>query len=91
MIEPQIGIVANRSQFGHQLLQVLLVGLTLGKVRTVVTALAESEFDVPRGSILLLASFVVAFGLVKGVLNSVAGALGFGLAANLAGTLDAAF
>jgi len=75
MIEPQIGIVANRNQFAHQLLQVLLVGLTLGMVRTVVPALAESEFEVPRGSILLLSSFVVAFGLVKGVLNFVAGHL----------------
>jgi len=75
MIEPQIGILANRYQFAHQLLQVLLVGLTLGMVRTVVPALAESEFDVPRDSILLLSSFVVAFGLVKGVLNFVAGRL----------------
>jgi MFS family permease len=75
MIHPQIGIVANRNQFAHQLSQVLLVGLTLGMVRTVVPALAESEFDVARGSILLLSSFVVAFGLVKGVLNFVAGRL----------------
>lgn len=75
MIEPQLGVAANQGQFAHQLLQVLLVGLTLGMVRTVVPALAESEFDVPRGSILLLSSFVVAFGVVKGVLNFVAGRL----------------
>jgi hypothetical protein len=36
MMKPQLGIVASRSQFAHQLFQVLLVGLTLGMVRTVV-------------------------------------------------------
>jgi MFS family permease len=69
------GISANRVQFLHQLLQVLLVGLTLGMLRTVVPALAESEFGVPKGSFLLLMAFVVAFGFVKGPLNFVAGRL----------------
>ncbi|MEO6146198.1 MAG: MFS transporter [Sulfuriferula sp.] len=69
------GISANRVQFLHQLLQVLLVGLTLGMMRTVVPALAESEFGVPKGSFLLLMAFVVAFGFVKGPLNFVAGRL----------------
>jgi hypothetical protein len=48
------GIGANRTQFAHQLLQVLLVGSTLGMMRTVVPALAEAEFGVPKGSFLLL-------------------------------------
>ena len=69
------GIGANRTQFAHQLLQVLLVGLAIGMTRTVVPALAESEFGVARGSFLLLAAFVVAFGVVKGALNFVAGRL----------------
>lgn len=69
------GIAANREQFVHQLIQVLLVGLAIGMTRTVVPALAESEFGLARGSFLLLASFVVAFGLVKSVLNFVAGRL----------------
>ena len=69
------GIRANAAQFFLQLLQVLLVGLTLGMLRTVVPALAESEFGVPKGSFLLLASFVVAFGVVKGALNFIAGRL----------------
>lgn len=69
------GIRHNQAQFLHQLLQVLLVGLTLGMMRTVVPALAESEFGVPRGSFLLLMAFVVAFGFVKGILNFVAGSL----------------
>lgn len=59
----------------HQLLQVLLVGLTLGMMRTVVPALAESEFGVPKTSFLLLSSFVIAFGVVKGMMNFIAGRL----------------
>lgn len=69
------GIRANRGQFAHQVAQVFFVGLTLGMMRTVVPALSESEFGVPRGSFLLLTSFVVAFGVVKGALNFVAGRL----------------
>ena len=69
------GIAANRQQFIHQLVQVFLVGLTLGVMRTVVPALAETEFGVVPGSFLLLSSFVIAFGVVKGALNFVAGRL----------------
>ena len=69
------GIRDNLQQFLHQLLQVLLVGLTLGMMRTVVPALAESEFGVPKNSFMLLMAFVVAFGFVKGTLNFVAGRL----------------
>ena len=69
------GIRQNLDQFAHQLLQVLLVGLTIGMMRTVVPALAQSEFGVPGGSFLLLSAFVVAFGFVKGVMNFVAGRL----------------
>ncbi len=71
----QYGIRANLGQFLHQLLQVLLVGLTIGMMRTVVPALAESEFGVPRNSFVLLSAFVVAFGIVKGIMNFVAGRL----------------
>ena len=67
------GIRANLAQFIHQLLQVLLVGMTVGMMRNVVPALAESEFGVPRGSFLLLVAFVVAFGFVKGAMNFAAG------------------
>ncbi len=69
------GIRANLGQFLHQLLQVLLVGMTIGMMRTVIPALAESEFGVPRGSFALLVAFVVGFGFVKGALNFVAGRL----------------
>ncbi len=69
------GIRVNLTQFLHQLVQVFLVGLTLGMMRTVIPALAESEFAVPKDSFILLMAFVVAFGFVKGTLNFVAGRL----------------
>ncbi|MEO9298652.1 MFS transporter [Devosia alba] len=69
------GIRENLTQFVHQLLQVMLVGFALGMMRTVVPVLAEAEFGVARGSFILLTAFVVAFGMVKGVLNFVAGRL----------------
>ena len=69
------GIRENLHQFSHQLGQVFLVGLTIGMMRTVVPALAESEFGVAEGSFLMLTSFVVVFGLVKGIMNFVAGRL----------------
>jgi MFS family permease len=71
----EFGIRANLGQVLQQLLQVLLVGLTVGMMRNVVPALAESEFGVPRGSFMLLVAFVVAFGFVKGAMNFVAGRL----------------
>ncbi|MEH0164587.1 MFS transporter [Roseateles microcysteis] len=74
-MQHQQGIQSNLPQFLHQLLQVLLVGLTLGMMRTVVPALAEREFGVPRTSFLLLTTFVIAFGVVKAVMNFVAGRL----------------
>ncbi len=69
------GIRPNLRQFALLLGQVMLVGLTIGMTRTVVPALAESDFGVPKNSFVLLSSFVVAFGLVKGAMNFVAGRL----------------
>lgn len=69
------GIRANPSLFLHLLGQVLLVGFALGMTRTVIPALAESDFGVARGSFLLLTAFVVAFGVVKAAMNFVAGRL----------------
>ena len=48
------GIRANLGQVLQQLLQVLLVGMTIGMMRNVVPALALSEFGVSRGSLMLL-------------------------------------
>jgi MFS family permease len=70
-----LGIRINAVQFAHQLIQVFFVGLTIGMMRTVIPALAETEFGVAKGSFLMLTTFVVAFGFVKGALNFVAGRL----------------
>lgn len=77
MITPTLrhGLRENLTQVSHQLIQVMLVGFAIGMTRTVVPALAESEFGLARGSFMLLVSFVVAFGAVKGVMNFVAGRL----------------
>jgi len=69
------GIRQNLHQFAQQLLQVFFVGLTIGMQRTVVPALAESEFGVPADSATLLMAFVVSFGFVKGSMNFVSGRL----------------
>jgi MFS family permease len=71
--EYRYGIRHNLAQFSHQLVQVFFVGLTIGMFRTVVPALAESEFGVTKGSFMMLMAFVTAFGFVKGTLNFVAG------------------
>ncbi len=70
-----LGIQENLTQFVHQLIQVLLVGFALGMMRTVVPALAETEFGVAKGSFMLLTAFVIAFGMAKSVMNFVAGRL----------------
>lgn len=74
-MELRHGIRPNLNQFLLLHMLVLLVGLTLGMTRTVVPALAASDFGIPRNSFLILTSFVVAFGLVKGAMNFVAGRL----------------
>ncbi|MFO7543809.1 MAG: MFS transporter [Thiobacillus sp.] len=71
----QFGIRVNLAQFAHLVVQVFFVGLTIGMFRTVVPALAESEFGVAKGSFMMLMAFVTAFGFIKGTLNFVAGRL----------------
>ena len=69
------GILANLSQFNHQLFQVFLIGLTIGLQRNIVPVLAEVEFGVSSGSYTYLTAFVISFGFVKGIMNFVAGNL----------------
>jgi len=69
------GIQKNLGQFSLQLLQIFLVGLTIGMTRIVVPALAESEFALADRAFFLLASFVVVFGIVKALMNLFAGKL----------------
>lgn len=68
------GIRANLHQFIQQAIQVFFVGLVIGMERNVLPVLSQ-DFGVPKGSFLFLMSFVVSFGLVKGVLNFAAGRL----------------
>jgi MFS family permease len=75
VLEYRYGIRVNLAQFSHLVVQVFFVGLTIGMFRTVVPALAESEFGVAKGSFMMLMAFVTAFGFVKGTLNFVAGRL----------------
>ena len=70
-----LGIRENMKPFLQQLLQVFFVGLTIGLQRTVIPALAESDFGVAKGSLTALLAFVVSFGLVKGTMNFVSGRL----------------
>lgn len=67
------GIRRNLRPFLEQLLQVFFVGLTIGLQRTVIPALAETEFGVAQGSMTALFAFVVSFGAVKGAMNFVSG------------------
>lgn len=69
----QHGIKTNRSQIIMQLIQVFLVGLTIGMTRTVIPGLADTEFGLRGQQFLLLTSFVVVFGAVKAVMNLLAG------------------
>lgn len=69
------GIVANKVQITLQLIQVFLVGLTIGMTRTVIPGLAQTEFGLEQQQFLLLTSFVVVFGVVKAIMNLLAGQL----------------
>ncbi|MGC9162540.1 MAG: MFS transporter [Thiomonas sp.] len=69
------GIRINLHQFIWQAVQVGLVGLMIGMERNVLPVVAQQDFGVPKSSFLYLMSFVISFGLVKGLLNFVAGRL----------------
>lgn len=71
----QHGLRANLPQVLLQLLQVFLVGLTIGMTRTVIPGLAEKEFGLGGQQFFLLTTFVVTFGAVKAVMNLFAGRL----------------
>ena len=57
------------------LLQVMFVGILLGLFRTAIPALSETIFNVPKNSFIFLSTFIVAFGIVKGISNYYAGVL----------------
>ena len=70
-----LGIRANASQIMLQLVQIFLVGLTVGMTRVVVPGMAESDFGLAANSFVLLTSFVVVFGVIKALMNLMAGGL----------------
>jgi len=55
------------------LLQVMFVGILLSLFRTAIPALSESIFNLPKDSFIFLSTFIVAFGLIKGISNYYAG------------------
>jgi MFS family permease len=55
------------------LVQVFFVGLTLGMTRTIMPMIAETEFSISKNSFLFLNALIIAFGLVKAILNLKAG------------------
>ena len=57
------------------LLQVMFVGILLGLFRTAIPALSETIFNVPKNSFIFLSTFIIAFGIVKGISNYYAGVL----------------
>lgn len=71
----ELGIQTNIRQFSLHLVQIFLVGLTIGMTRIVIPGLAETEFGLADQAFFLLASFVVVFGIVKAVMNLFAGNL----------------
>ncbi|TAM78248.1 MFS transporter [bacterium] len=69
----RLGLGPNAWQFALLALDNVFVGMVVGSERTVVPLLGRQSFAV--GSLSVLLAFIVAFGLVKGPLNLVAGRL----------------
>lgn len=69
------GLRENLQQVILLLIQVFMVGLTIGMTRTVIPGLATTDFGLQEKQLFLLTTFVVAFGLVKAVMNLFAGTL----------------
>ena len=63
----------NYSLLANLILQVMFVGILLGLFRTAIPALSESIFNVPKNSFMFLSTFIIAFGVIKGVSNYFAG------------------
>lgn len=71
--EVTLGLRANATQFTLLVLVNAFVGAMVGLERTILPALAESEFHLVARSAIL--SFIVVFGLTKAVTNYAAGRL----------------
>jgi MFS family permease len=73
LTEHEQGIRANKIQFGLQMLTVLAVGLTIGLQKPILSAYGESFFNVE--SLFVVGTFLVTFGIVKGLMNFYGGGL----------------
>lgn len=72
---------SHRTQFIYLLIQVFLVGMAAGSVRTVLPVIAEAEYHLTNNSLVLITTLVVAFGLFKAIAN-----IGSGLVSDVIGT-----
>jgi MFS family permease len=70
---PALGLRANISQFSLLVVVNAFVGALVGIERTILPALAEREFHIAAKAAVL--SFIVAFGVAKGLTNYLAGRL----------------
>ena len=71
--EITLGIRANLDQFIVQLILVFFVGILVGLERNIIPKSAEEEFGV--SNLILIMTFVISFGVVKGLLNLYGGHL----------------
>src|SRR2546430_11161982 len=71
--EVALGLRANAAQFALLVIINAFVGAMVGLERTILPALAESEFHLVARSAIL--SFIVVFGLTKAITNYAAGHL----------------
>lgn len=73
MTEHEQGIRENAAQFGLQMLTVFAVGLTIGLQKPILSAYGSSFFSVE--SLFVVGTFLVTFGIVKGLMNFYGGGL----------------
>jgi hypothetical protein len=73
---PALGLRANLAQFSLLVVINAFVGAMVGMERTILPAIAESEFNLVARTAIL--SFIVAFGVTKALTNYLAGRLRIG-------------
>ena len=73
MTEPRLGIRANLAQFSLLVLVNAFVGAMVGMERSILSPIAEEEFELAARTAML--SFIVVFGVTKALTNYVAGRL----------------
>jgi MFS family permease len=69
----ELGIKTNLDQFVVQLVLVFFVGIIIGLERITIPKIAEQEFGISSFTVIM--TFVISFGVVKGILNLFGGVL----------------